>query len=333
MQWWTFARSKATLRANLSVNSPMECITRGYRWGEAGRSARHAQIPAPAPSPDTAPASPADTAPASPPTPHSPRTPRWHPAGGVPSAVSRLGLPGVKSHMSHRDKPVTIGPTSGLPARGYPTCSRWSSDSRQSIHFPVYSCGAAKVSLDFSDTAGSGSAQPRRPARTASQIRRPSSAPATMACEQWPSQRATPSATPCRMPRGRRGRPAHPGLRARPPAPRPQSGRGPWPSGRTLQGPGDRAVGLGRTGAHGRSPRAPRPRRPRWGRPGPRAAPRQPPRGARGPPRVRGQARGPRTRRTPPPPAGAARAARAGQPRSGAQRPPCAAGPAPAAAP
>lgn len=45
MQWWTFARSKATLRANLSVNSPMECITRGYRWGEAGRSARHAQIP------------------------------------------------------------------------------------------------------------------------------------------------------------------------------------------------------------------------------------------------------------------------------------------------
>ncbi len=45
MQWWTFARSKATLRANLSVNSPMECITRGYRWGEAGRSVRHAHIP------------------------------------------------------------------------------------------------------------------------------------------------------------------------------------------------------------------------------------------------------------------------------------------------
>lgn len=124
------------------------------------------------------------------------RTPRWHPAGGVPSAVSRLGLPSVKSHMSHRDKPVTIGPTSGLPARGCPTCSRWSSDSRQSIHFPVYSCGAAKVSLDFSDTTGSAGAQPRRPARTASQIRRPSSAPATMACEQWPSQRATPSGDP-----------------------------------------------------------------------------------------------------------------------------------------
>lgn len=196
MQWWTFARSKATLRANLSVNSPMECITRGYRWCEAGRSARHAQIPRAGLAGTRRPVSAGHRACLRGSRLLSPRTPRWHPAGGVPSAVSRLGLPSVKSHMSHRDKPVTIGPTSGLPARGCPTCSRWSSDSRQSIHFPVYSCGAAKVSLDFSDTAGSAGAQPRRPARTASQIRRPSSAPATMACEQWPSQRATPSGDP-----------------------------------------------------------------------------------------------------------------------------------------
>ena len=92
-------------------------------------------------------------------------------------------------NMSHRDKPATIGPSVDFPHVG----ARLAHGGRA---VPVYRSLVRNVRLDFSQLRGLPGPQPRRPARTASQMRMPSSAPATMASEQWPSQSATPCGEP-----------------------------------------------------------------------------------------------------------------------------------------
>ncbi len=97
---------------------------------------------------------------------------------------------------------------SGLPARGCPFVSRWSSGSRPSAHFFVYSLLNANGSLDFWDKsevsfrrAGSRArAQVRRPASTASAMRPPSSAPATTARAQCRIHAETPCGDPVPYP-------------------------------------------------------------------------------------------------------------------------------------
>jgi hypothetical protein len=93
--------------------------------------------------------------------------------------------------------------TSGLPARGCPWDSRWSSDSRTSTCLMSTPLRSQSEPLTFGPhmatdhhCAGSGPAQLRRPARTASQTSRPPRAAATTASAQCPNQSATPSELP-----------------------------------------------------------------------------------------------------------------------------------------
>ena len=111
LQWWPFYPFIATLRTECPLICPLARAT-GTRPPPQSGHIRPPGPPASRPgvrrrarSPLTCSRSPA---------PHE----RWHPADGVPSTVSRPGLPGVHTHMSHRDKPATIGPSVDCPRVG-----------------------------------------------------------------------------------------------------------------------------------------------------------------------------------------------------------------------
>ena len=131
------------------------------------------------------------------------------PRDGVPSAVIRPGLPGVLSVVVAPGQARHDRSTSGLPARGCPMGSRWSSDSRSSTCLHVYPRLRANETLDFrakqeirylhppvGARVSPRSSYVRRPARTASQICSPCVAPATMASEQCPIHSPSPSGVP-----------------------------------------------------------------------------------------------------------------------------------------
>ena len=93
--------------------------------------------------------------------------------------------------------------TSGLPARGCPWDSRWSSDSRTSTCLMSTPGRRQSEPLTLGHrrrqvlaASSRWPAQPRRPARTASQTSTPARAAATRASAQCPSQSATPSGRP-----------------------------------------------------------------------------------------------------------------------------------------
>src|SRR5450759_2628460 len=104
-----------------------------------------------------------------------------------------------ESTKSQWVKPATIGPSVDCPRVGARS-SRGAVGLSSVDLLTVYSHSAAKKSLDFQAdwgaTLASAMAQVRRPASTASAIRPPSPAPATMA----PAQCLIHSATPCGEP-------------------------------------------------------------------------------------------------------------------------------------
>jgi len=132
---------------------------------------------------------------------------RWHPANGVPSDRETCELPSVNLLVAvgqaRHDRSI-----SGLPARGCPFVSRGrralarrpislSTPIQQQIKVLTFGrTWESAADVVVSRAAVSQATQVRRPTRTASAIRPPSSAPATMA---W-AQCVIHSATPCREP-------------------------------------------------------------------------------------------------------------------------------------
>lgn len=123
-------------------------------------------------------------------------------------AVNRgpFGRPGVHPVVvaAGRRCPSGKPSISGLPARGYPSGSRWScaADGCRR-HDQVYSAAqglgrptACRMTDMPGAHTGTGRGQRSRPARTASAIAIPSRAAAAYASQAWPSHRATPSGVP-----------------------------------------------------------------------------------------------------------------------------------------
>ena len=127
----------------------------------------------------------------------------WHPANEVPSDRQTCELPSVNLQSRSGSSPPRS--VHQWTARAWvPVRLTVPSDSRPSAYFHFYSPFTANESLDFSDKSETRirrphsrvSAHVRRPTRTASAIRPPSSAPATIACAQWVIHSATPCGEP-----------------------------------------------------------------------------------------------------------------------------------------
>lgn len=127
----------------------------------------------------------------------------WHPANGVPSDRESCELPSVNLQSRSGTSPPRS--VHQWTARAWvPVRLTVPSDSRPSAYFMFYSPFVANKSLDFSDKSEAGFRRPhsqpptqvRRPTRTASAIRPPSCAPATMACAQCVIHSATPCGEP-----------------------------------------------------------------------------------------------------------------------------------------
>lgn len=107
------------------------------------------------------------------------------------------GITGVHPSSSPGDQPRRDRSISGLPARGYsspPTMPRGAPPKRCSrqLYRVVFRHGKPLGEACVTPLAG----QERRPARTASAISRPASAPATTLSAQWSSQTRRPARVP-----------------------------------------------------------------------------------------------------------------------------------------
>ncbi len=127
----------------------------------------------------------------------------WHPANEVPSDRQTCELPSVNLQSRSGTSPPRS--VHQWTARAWvPVRLTVPSDSRPSAYFLFYSPLAANESLDFPDKSETRfrhpfswiQAQVRRPMRTASAIRPPSSAPATIAFAQCLIHSATPCGEP-----------------------------------------------------------------------------------------------------------------------------------------